>query len=82
LIVTDYTMPHMTGLDLAKKVRQIRADIPIILCSGYSDFLNRVNVADFGIQELIPKPITWHAIAKAIKSVLSGIEAGNDDHRQ
>ena len=82
LLVTDYTMPHMTGIDLAKEVRKIRTDIPIILCSGYSDFLEKVNVADFGIQELIPKPITWHAIAKAIKSVLSGIEAGNDDHRQ
>jgi PAS domain S-box-containing protein len=67
-IVTDYTMPLMTGYDLAMKVREVRLDIPIILCSGYLSPEERIK----GLEHIvfIKKPVTTHDIAHALRQVL------------
>jgi signal transduction histidine kinase/CheY-like chemotaxis protein len=70
LIITDYTMPHMTGLQLAKIIRGIRADIPVILCTGYSDPVARNQLEEAGIRKLIHKPYTQAKISKTIRNVL------------
>jgi len=70
LLITDYTMPQMTGLDLVKQIREIRADLPVILCSGYTDFLDSISISDLGVQELIHKPINRRAMAEAISRIL------------
>jgi PAS domain S-box-containing protein len=70
LLITDYTMPDMTGIDLAKEVRQIRANMPVILCTGLNDFLKGMDIAGFGVQELIYKPINRRVISRAIKHIL------------
>lgn len=70
LIITDQTMPHMTGVDLAKEVRETRPDIPVILCSGYSDNVNIEYARDNGIRAFIKKPYTQTNILKAIRDVL------------
>jgi signal transduction histidine kinase len=70
LLITDYTMPDMTGIDLVKEVRQIRTNIPVILCTGLNDFLKGMDIADFGIQELIYKPMNRRVIGRAIKRIL------------
>ncbi len=72
-VVTDSTMPLMTGYELAKKLRDIRAGIPIILCSGYLDKTMEKLVQDVGINEFVKKPITRHNIAHALRRALAPI---------
>lgn len=70
LLITDYTMPQLTGLDLIDEIRRIRADMPVILCSGYTDFLDRMNISDLGVQGLIRKPISRRMLAEAVSRLL------------
>jgi len=72
LVITDHTMPGMTGLDLAIQIGRIRGNTPVILCTGYRGSFEIGNMADFGIRELIYKPIQWQLIARAIKRILNG----------
>ncbi|MDD5451839.1 MAG: PAS domain S-box protein [Desulfovibrionales bacterium] len=67
LIITDQTMPRMTGDMLAKELLKIRPDIPIILCSGYSE---RITKETGGIQALIMKPFVMRNLAEIIREVL------------
>ncbi|MFC1694401.1 ATP-binding protein, partial [Candidatus Latescibacterota bacterium] len=70
LIITDLTMPHMTGVELAKKIMEIRSDIPVILCTGYSEIITSEEARARGIQELLMKPFNICTLAKSIRSVL------------
>jgi CheY-like chemotaxis protein/anti-sigma regulatory factor (Ser/Thr protein kinase) len=70
LVVTDMTMPDMTGLELAGKLLQIRADLPIILCSGFSETVTHEKAMATGIREFITKPIDLGEMAKIVRSVL------------
>lgn len=69
-VFTDQTMPNMTGLDLARKMLQIRPDIPIILCTGYSNLVDENLAKSNGIKELAMKPIPFKEIASLLKKVL------------
>lgn len=68
VIVTDYTMPKITGVSLAKKIRSIRANIPIILCSGYLTLKDKLE--ELQPIEFIGKPISSHELAHAMRYVL------------
>jgi len=70
LVITDQTMPGMTGLDLARRMMQIRPDIPVILCTGYSTLVNEDMAKAQGIKEFALKPITKSTIAKLIRQAL------------
>jgi len=70
LIITDMTMPHISGLELCTAIKQIRPDIPVIICTGHSnrlnaDFLKRVDIA-----AVVMKPVTTREIAQTIRRVL------------
>jgi len=69
-VITDQTMPGMTGLALAKRMLQIRPDIPIILCTGYSNLINEVQAKSYGIKGFALKPITKKDISKLLRVVL------------
>jgi CheY-like chemotaxis protein len=69
-VVTDQTMPGMTGLDLARRILQIRADIPIILCTGYSNLVNEEQAKRYGIKGFVMKPMAKREIATLLKKVL------------
>ena len=56
LVITDYTMPHMTGVDLARRLLKIREDIPIILCTGYNDSISPDKAKKAGIRQFLLKP--------------------------
>lgn len=71
LVITDMTMPNMTGDKLAKELLNIRPDIPIIICTGYSSLINKEKAQDMGIRAYIMKPMLTHEIAKTIRNVLS-----------
>jgi CheY-like chemotaxis protein len=70
LIITDQTMPGMTGTALAKEALDLRKDIPIILCTGYSETVSPKKAKEVGIRELIMKPLTKQEIAEAIRRVI------------
>lgn len=72
LVITDQTMPVLTGYDTAKKMLEINRDIPIILCTGYSETITPEMASAAGIKAFVFKPITRVAIAQAIKEVLGG----------
>jgi signal transduction histidine kinase len=76
LVITDMTMPNMTGDELAGKLMNIRADIPVILCTGYSERISKERAHELGIKEFILKPIVMRELAKTIRGVLD--ENGTD----
>jgi PAS domain S-box-containing protein len=75
LVITDQTMPQMTGTEFAKRILEIRPDIPIILCTGYSKTISPEEILAAGIREFLTKPITVQQMAAAIHRVMSGGEA-------
>ena len=70
LVITDYTMPEMTGVDLARKLLKMRKDIPIILCTGYNDNISADKAKRVGIKEFLFKPQGKHALDLSIRRVL------------
>jgi len=70
LIITDMTMPQMSGAALSKKIKEIRNNIPVILCTGYSDLIYEDNAEEMGLNAYIMKPIRIKEIAKTIRTVL------------
>ncbi len=75
LVITDEVMPKFTGSELAKHFLKIRPDIPIILCTGYSAFIDEVKAQKIGIKEYIMKPANRHELSKLIRKVLDGDES-------
>jgi PAS domain S-box-containing protein len=71
LVITDYTMPGMTGMALSEELLKIRPDIPIILCTGYSEITTPEKAKAAGIRELIMKPVVLQQLAQAINKVLT-----------
>jgi PAS domain S-box-containing protein len=72
LVITDQTMPEMTGVELAKRILEIRPDMPIILCTGFSHLVDTESAKAAGIRGFAMKPLTKREIARTIKSVLDG----------
>ena len=72
LIITDMTMPHMTGDRLARKLFMIRSDIPVILCTGYSERIDEDKAKEMGIRAYAPKPLVMRDLAVTIRQVLGG----------
>jgi PAS domain S-box-containing protein len=70
LIITDMTMPYMTGDELAIKVLSIRSDIPVILCTGYSRRITEAKARDLGIRALLMKPLTQYELGRTVRDVL------------
>ncbi|MCP3942598.1 MAG: response regulator [Desulfobacteraceae bacterium] len=70
LIISDMTMPDMTGVQLAKEVKAIRTDIPVIICTGFSDHISEETSSEFGIQGYVAKPVVKRQIAQLIREVL------------
>ena len=70
LVISDMTMPGMTGDILASEVMNIRPDTPVILCTGYSERIDEQRAMDLGIKGLMMKPFTIRRLSKTIRDVL------------
>lgn len=70
LVITDQTMPGMTGLELAKELHLIRPELPIILCTGFSNQIDAELAHQAGVSAFVMKPLTRAEIAKTIRKVL------------
>ncbi len=82
LVITDMTMPAMTGALLAEKMIRIRPDIPIILCTGYSEIMDEEKARAIGIREYIMKPIVRSELALIIRKALDNKSDDKSDDTQ
>ncbi len=71
LMITDMTMPRMTGADLAQKALALRPDLPIILITGFSELIDAEEAARIGIRKYMSKPLSISALAQAIERLLT-----------
>lgn len=70
LVITDMTMPHFTGKQLAGAIKAIRPDLPVILCTGYSELINERNARESGIDDFLLKPYGVGDLLRTIHKVL------------
>ena len=77
LVITDQTMPDMTGLQLAHKILLLRPDTPIIICTGFSTEINKEEVKQKGIMDFLYKPIPFQELTEKIRKVLDDSQSGN-----
>ena len=71
IVITDQTMPMMTGATLVEELRRVRPDIPIILCTGFSHVMNEEKAAALGVDAFVMKPGVTEELAAAIQRVLA-----------
>ncbi|MBN2108115.1 MAG: PAS domain S-box protein [Deltaproteobacteria bacterium] len=70
-VITDFTMPYLTGYELAQEFLRIRADIPIILCTGFSSQISEEQAQAAGIRAFVMKPYNMREIAATLQAVLA-----------
>jgi PAS domain S-box-containing protein len=70
LVITDQTMPKITGVELSKRLRDIRSDIPVVLCTGYNEMVTQGKLNAAGINEYLIKPVQWNEIAGTVRRLL------------
>ncbi|MCW8956181.1 MAG: PAS domain S-box protein [Gammaproteobacteria bacterium] len=70
LVITDQTMPELSGLDFAEAILDIRANIPVILCTGYSQYISQATTDAVGINALLNKPFTTKKLLGTIRNCL------------
>ena len=70
LVITDMTMPHMTGIDLTKEILMIRPHTPLILCTGFSETVDQNKIKPLGIKKLLMKPVSMRDLAVAVNEIL------------
>ncbi len=70
LVITDMAMPHMSGAKLAKEILTVQPDMPIILCTGYSESIDIELAEKIGIRAFMTKPIIMSELANIIRKVL------------
>jgi PAS domain S-box-containing protein len=70
LVITDMTMPELTGEILAQRLTEIREDLPVILCTGFSARLDQEGAPPSGIKKIIEKPVNARILAKTVEEVL------------
>ncbi|HLZ19581.1 MAG TPA: PAS domain S-box protein, partial [Smithellaceae bacterium] len=80
LVLTDMTMPGMTGLTLSERLRKIRPDIPIVLSTGFSLGISQERIRDAGIREMVMKPMVASELSGAVYRALIpiGVNSGED----
>ena len=76
LVITDYGMPKMNGKLFAKKIKEIRPDIPVILATGYGDLVPREDIHKWGMNDLIGKPFKQSELSEVVRGVLGTISDG------
>ncbi len=70
LVITDQTMPNLSGSELAREILKIKPDMPIILCSGYSSVVTETDALAIGIKKYVAKPVEKITLAKIVRMVL------------
>lgn len=71
ILITDQTMPTLTGLELMHECRRLRLDLPVILCTGFSHTINEENALAQGVDAFMTKPVDLNSLAQQIEQVLN-----------
>jgi CheY-like chemotaxis protein len=71
LVITDMTMPRMTGDNLSRKILAVREDIPIILCTGFNEQISEKKAREIGIKAFLMKPVDQETLAGTIENILA-----------
>ena len=71
LVITDTTMPEMSGIDLSERLQEIRPDIPIIITTGRNDKMDEIRSQEKGFAACLPKPLGFKFLAETIRKVLN-----------
>ncbi|MEE4252917.1 MAG: PAS domain S-box protein [Desulfuromusa sp.] len=74
LVITDQTMPDLAGKELIQQLKKVRADIPTIICTGYSSKVNEDNAKDLGVSAFLMKPLNMPQLLQTVRRVLDGKE--------
>ncbi len=72
LVITDQEMPRINGLELARRIKQLRSDLPILLTSGFSQIYQASQLAEIGVAKALLKPVFIHDLSQAIAEILPG----------
>lgn len=73
MVITDMTMPHMTGVELAKKLMEMRPGLPIILSTGFSESISEDKVLGAGFRKLLMKPVSKTDLALSVREVMDDV---------
>mgnify|MGYP000906760245 FL=1 len=76
LLLTDLSMPGLTGLELARALRQRQPDLPVILCTGYGERLSAEDLAEAGVVRILGKPVLAADLGQAVRQTLDAAMAG------
>jgi PAS domain S-box-containing protein len=74
VVVTDMTMPKMTGATLVKRLMEIRPDIPVIISTGHSALIDEEKARQIGIADYVMKPVSMSTIAKSIRKIMDSLQ--------
>jgi len=70
MVITDMTMPHLTGLDLAKELLKLDPNVAILLCTGFSELADAEKAKKMGLQGFLMKPVVLRELAGMVRNVL------------
>ena len=73
LVITDMTMPRMTGDKLAMAIMEINPEIPVLLCTGFSETMSEKNASSIGIKKILNKPFLMNDLLRAVRELLAGV---------
>ena len=76
LVISDHTMPELTGFEMARRMLRLRPSQKIILCTGFEEGLSREMVLGSGVADFLPKPYTVSSLARLVRAVLDGARPG------
>lgn len=79
LIITDQTMPEISGTEMIKQMFRIKPNIPVILCSGYSENINEKSALDMGCTKYMEKPINSKKMIQALYNILNVKKVNGDN---
>ncbi len=72
LVISDMTMPNMTGDKLAKEILAVKSDMPVIICTGFSERINKEHAEAIGVSGFLMKPVVKFEMAQMVRKVLDG----------
>lgn len=70
LVITDQSMPGLSGVELADELLAASPELPVIVCSGYSEFVEAANAEDFGFRAFLEKPVSGERLLETVMAVL------------
>jgi len=79
LVITDMTMPGMTGDKLAKEILSIKLDMPVIICTGFSERINKEQAEAIGVNGFLMKPVVSSEMAQMVRNVLDEAQMGSGE---